>query len=668
MTWWAVLLGLGACAPQNPAEEGHTSAAVGAEVMTLALDELIGDPPDPTKDPGQVWLHAMAPPSGGLCPSRAIGSGQLVGTPHGFHGIDAAARTNAAGCRYVWVGPDDERPTAGEVVRVYPDVTPLPLALHATAVQEGNMMGSPSAQALEQARRAEWRDWFLTSAGAFTTTAVPAGPVQVVVIDDLEHPAPLARSSTGVAQWVASHASGSQHGAIVARVVQELSCPFGATSCLVDVSARAALVEAPELMTGAPVGDAVTFHTAVVAAIQDHAATSDPLVLNVSLGAKLDGTAPGVLSRWILEDALELAACNGAVVVASSGNILGPNILAHDELAPATFGAIGGVPPGTCPTRLRPASAAPYLGTLEAHVFPIGGVSSRPADAVQFDDKSIDGYLHVPLHIGRGPDAGAAAAYGHNAVVDLGGPNSARTTGTSISAAVTTAGIASVTSFFPNFEPTDVLAIARPGPKTQLDGVLEEVACFLPGVSVTTLPTIDVQRLLDGFCTAVECGAAFLPAFTGAHPGFTAPANPKPLENVKIGTGASSPGEVYAYDDSYLIVSPTIVDHPLLGPQPVPVGPCGLCEINYTDLSLGLVDVADYDAFVLEVTSHNGFDIFRLDDREIAAGMSPNGEARAMIDLRDAFSSANVGTVMSARLVAHHTETRTWRGSEVAVY
>lgn len=671
VTWWAVLIGVGACAPQNPGEERRSAAAVGGEVMTLALDALSGDPPDPSRDPGEVWLNAMAPPSGGTCPTRSIGSGQLVGTLHAFHGIDAAARTNAAGCRYVWAGPDDQRPTAAEVRRLYPDVIPLPLALHATAVQEGRLAGSPAAQALEQARRVEWRDWFLTSAGAWTTTAAPVRPVNVVVIDDLEHPAPLARTSAGVAQWVSGHATPSRHGAIVARVVQELSCPFGAatsSSCLVDVSARAALVEAPELMSTAPVGDAATFHAAVVAAIQDHATSSDPLVLNVSLGAKLDASAAGVLSRWILEDALEMAACNGAVVVASSGNLLGPNILAHDELAPATFGAIVGAPPAACPTRLRPPSAAPFLGTLEAHVLPVGAVSSRPADVIQFDGRNIDAYLRVPLHIGRGPDAGAAAAYGHNAVVDLGGTNSARTTGTSISAAVATAGIASVTSFISDFEPTDVLAITRPGPKTYLDGVLDDVACFLPGVAVTILPTIDVQRLLDGVCTLVECGVTFHPPFSGVHPDFTPAAIPKQLEHIKLGTGAASPGAVYVYDDSQLIVSPTIVDHPLLGPQPEPIGPCGLCEIYDSDLSLGLVDVDQYDAFVLEVTSRNGFEVFRLDDREIAQHASPSGDVRAMLDLRDAFSNANVGSVMSARLVAHHSETRSWRGSEVVIY
>lgn len=173
-----------------------------------------------------------------------------------------------------------------------------------------------------------FRDAFLAKAGRVEAVGpVGANPVRVALVD---------AAAGGAPDWAVTAATGGQHenhGVVLARLIQELTCDNGdpTTQCLTDVRGYQALNTTIDNVTVGSQGD-------LASAIYDATYDADPnlpWILNLSLGwapipalggtpgSDDEGALPGAAS---VHEALEFAVCNNAAVFAASGNDLGgPN-------------------------------------------------------------------------------------------------------------------------------------------------------------------------------------------------------------------------------------------------------------------------------------------------------------------------------------------------------
>lgn len=223
------------------------------------------------------------------------------------------------------------------------DVELLPLAIHRQAV----VIDGPKSAARAETAHAEFLEatgFWSTSGGASPGTR----PVHVVVLDDVartEAERACPASAGPACAWpeaVASARGGKSHGAAVAEVIRELACPEGATPgmCEVRLGAEQVLefdidLASESARPGSSVGDVVSLIRGVLRALEAHARHGDPLILNFSVG--LDERALGALAAWALDEALEVAIANGALLVSAAGNEHQPVSQARSGiLAPAS--------------------------------------------------------------------------------------------------------------------------------------------------------------------------------------------------------------------------------------------------------------------------------------------------------------------------------------------
>jgi hypothetical protein len=226
-------------------------------------------------------------------------------------------------CVYEWTGDGDPvgRPYGRPVAPEERDC----LAVSGQAPAPGIAAG-----ALEQR--------FLEHAAALDELPVPtnpgAQPVRVAVIDSARD---LAVGDVG--------GGNSSHGRAVGLVISRLACPPAAGSaCLAEIDNILALrvMRTPTGLTRDPNGGFFGFQSDVAGAIFEAVASNPPnrrLIINLSLGwhqAFGDLVSPR-LSVEAVYEALRYARCRGALVIAASGNSSGALPPSDGPLLPADW-------------------------------------------------------------------------------------------------------------------------------------------------------------------------------------------------------------------------------------------------------------------------------------------------------------------------------------------
>jgi hypothetical protein len=259
-------------------------------------------------------------------------------------------------------------------------------------------------------------------------------PVDVAVIDDAWNRGP-GEPGDGY----------RRHGRTLGLIIRELTCPDGQyDACPLYLSNHRAL-RCDEGRSGTRVHLARAIYEAVIAWQQRESTrtSSAKLIINLSIGFEDDG----MIDTLLVQNAIEVATCHGALVVAAAGNLL-PNGSGSGPLLPGGFASLP--VPADCSAHALPDArgfeAAPLLRPL---VEAASGLEARD--------------VWLPLLTTRPGGRPAIAAPGFHAVAGdplTGTPFGASDvlTGSSVATAVTSAIAALVWAHVPALEPIDVVA------------------------------------------------------------------------------------------------------------------------------------------------------------------------------------------------------------------
>jgi hypothetical protein len=464
---------------------------------------------------------------------------------------------------------------------------PLPLQLHRQAAfQEGLGARAPTA-------RAE----FLEAAGAFeTSTARSPGStwVEVVVVDDVSRaeaeqvcpPGPLCPDWP--ARLGASH-GGASHGVAVAETIADLACPQNATrgQCHLTLHPENALDTdvdpvSGHVRPGRAYGDVVSLSRALLRALQAHAGTAGPLVINVSLG--MSERHVGAAAEDVLVTTLALARLNGAVVVAAAGNEHGPT--PEGLLAPASLVARASAPAagGGVAGSIRPASGGALVSAIG-----VNG-AGHPLSMGQLDPNISTYRDHHRVALGEGAAPLPTL------------PNPRVFTGTSISAAVVSATLVVAWGLHPSSKGANLLSWlvsgANPPPFARAG---TDPRFRWPGGQ---LPVV-----LDPFTVAAHASPAGVtvtrhrptkdPAQTRARVVARAEQRLPRLGSLILGSGQAPSGVTSQNRDALLLPQPT-------------TGSCDLCAISARRLLVDLSPSTGLEPYEVELVSSSGVNHYAL--------------------------------------------------------
>jgi hypothetical protein len=250
----------------------------------------------------------------------------------------------------------------------------------------------------------------------------------------------------------------NEHGLVMGEIISEIACPEGDSNCASTIRHHMAMprnaTKPADWARGGDFGTMGDLATAIVAAVGhwrmaqlDDASAPKRLVINASLGWVPDGES-GTASERALEQALEFAACNGALVIAAAGNVEDPACVADDSgpLAPARYQAVAAPDAAEC-ARLGYAplesSALPVFGSARPLVYAAGGLDGRDR----------------PIVNGRPESLPPLAAYADHVSVESLGGYTTPLTGTSVSAAVVSATASLLWSYAPELTAEQVIGL-----------------------------------------------------------------------------------------------------------------------------------------------------------------------------------------------------------------
>jgi hypothetical protein len=254
------------------------------------------------------------------------------------------------------------------------------------------------------------------------------------------------------------------HGLQMAALIREVDCPAGRSDCVDAVRHILAMPRndwssAPDWVVGGNHGSQGDLAMGVYQAVQDwrerrldDPATSSPrLVINLSIGWEQIGNESLESTRGphaSVLAAMRFASCHGALLVAAAGNT--KDELCPDQypgpLAPASFEALA------APTALQCAALGHVpLWTNDYPIFATGGSYAPLVHAVggldEFDEALINARAEAMPRL---------AALGANGIVD---PGAESLSGTSVSAAVTSATAALLWSYRPELRPDQIMQL-----------------------------------------------------------------------------------------------------------------------------------------------------------------------------------------------------------------
>jgi hypothetical protein len=248
----------------------------------------------------------------------------------------------------------------------------------------------------------------------------------------------------------------NMHGEFMGDIVADVACPDHDDECLKYINYHVAMpreaYSAADYVVGGQHGTMGDLATAVVAAVGTwrEERIADPtetprLVLSLSLGWDPSLNAPTRAPYRALELALKFASCNGAIVVASSGNVADPKCpVDTGPLAPATFEEVA------APT----AQECAQLGflPLDPNQYPVFDVPRPLVYAVG----GIDG--ERPIVNARPDSTPPLVSFASNVTVaSVQGGYTLPLTGTSVSAASVAAIAGLMWSYSPESTPSQIM-------------------------------------------------------------------------------------------------------------------------------------------------------------------------------------------------------------------
>jgi hypothetical protein len=335
-------------------------------------------------------------------------------------------------CIFEWVGA--QPPKSAE------DYFPMVAAINAHPHMDDSSIGVDCMGMSEQASLTDpeltklMSESFMLNIGAVDASDLAAtlpyqNPVRVEVIDSV--------SQTAINNGTTPH---NLHGKYMSALIGNIACPNNEHACLDSIRHLLAMprqdYQYPDWEKGESYGSKVDIAVQIYAAVQqwredklNHAPNAtDRLVLNISLGYQRVNPGVDDFNRGpqaSLKTALDFAACHGALVFASSGNIRDENCPENDvgPLWPGAFETITAPTDAECHALGFDADWAmdfPVFGDKRPLVYAVGGVD--PYDQALPNSRTDS---QPPL-----------VALGTNAV---GNDFSTALTGTSISAAVASA-------------------------------------------------------------------------------------------------------------------------------------------------------------------------------------------------------------------------------------
>lgn len=310
----------------------------------------------------------------------------------------------------------------------------------------------------------------------------------------------------------------NEHGLYMGDIVRDIACPDGDSNCERAIRYHIAMPrEAHELANweeGGEFGTMGDLAMSVVAAVGQwrEKRISDPnapqrLIISASLGWVPEAPVTADPNRGpvrALEEALYFASCNGAIVLAASGNTTdaacGDQEL--DPLAPATYELVPAPTETECLLRgyapIDPFDF-PVFGDPRPLVYAVGGLDGQDRPISNARPKSMPGL----------------AAYAANASVETGSGFTLPLTGTSVSTAVVAATASLIWSYEPKLTPDEVMkAIFESGYETELSAYLDfhQTNPKVRRASVCAALDYACANAPNGHCPELKCADPEPPA------------------------------------------------------------------------------------------------------------------------------------------------------------
>lgn len=354
----------------------------------------------------------------------------------------------------------------------------------------------PAASALETLPPLELRQTFLERAGGAdpqnSTWPDEVTPTRLAVIDTV--------AGTG-ANWPLANINSDPHGAPLARMIQELTCPGGApgAACLAELVGYSALPTT--LATGQRVGMLHQLAAAISQAVAD--ANGKNLVLNLSLGwvpveaLGGDDLEDMPTATKAVYEALRYAACHKAAVFAAAGNDLGAPGGAFDDGAvyPAAWMGKTGFECSTYD------GAGTFEGTV---VHAVGGVTAKGYRMGLTRDQSL------PNLVAIGVKGAAGKVIQDPPPIDK---VTAPMSGTSVATAVVSAAAAARWAFQTSLNSEDLVAQM----KGSASPIAETVADFQ--YDSNKIARMKVCEQVNAACASAGCGGGTFTCRTETNPG-----------------------------------------------------------------------------------------------------------------------------------------------------
>lgn len=440
-------------------ELADTSAAITRSSITDPTSGLTFDihdePADDEACPSDRWVGEAS--TALTCPDPATSSNGTwtkakLFSPINGYPVPTALRKY---CLYQWVSATGSAPEPNKLPRDVHDTYQKWLARDCRVVAP---QGSPLADDNWQ----ELEDTFFRLANRMTSfpIAAPLSPVRVDVVD----------TSTTNGQSGAEGSGRSLHGRSVGLVIEKLTCP-GATSCAAEISHSLAMPLYKDAATqkilrdttgGGYFGTFSDLSTAIFGAVArwQMLSPSEHLVMNLSLGwdPAYDGmittsfTALPAPIRSIYV-AIGHAVCEGAIVVAATGNHSGGPTPSAGPILPAAW-----------ETRPAPTAAqCNFFSDSPVSILPTGAVSGPIYRPFLYSATGLTPKDTALANARTNARARLAAPASHVTVEDPTHTYSEIETGSSMAAAVVSAAAAILWSYHDGLAPSEIMELVYDG-------------------------------------------------------------------------------------------------------------------------------------------------------------------------------------------------------------
>lgn len=329
----------------------------------------------------------------------------------------------------------------------------------------------------------------------------PIRPVRIDVVD----------TSTVVAIAGSVPGSGeSLHGRAMGLIIEHLACPGGACAAEVAHSLALPLDRAPggglerDYRNGGLIGSYGDISRAIFGAVsrwKQHQ-PGRGLIINLSVGwspvyggdftGSFTNLSPAVRSVY---EAISHAVCEGALVIAASGNAGGGPLPPSGPIYPARW-----------ETRPRPTLVeCAEFSDAPVRIAPTGAVPGQIYQPLLFSASGLDGSDQVLANAPASSRARIAAPASHVTVADPTHVHTRVMTGSSVAAAVTSAAAAVVWAYHPGLAPVEVMQLVYAA-----GAPLSVAADYCQGAYCGGSRRVSICAALRGSCALL--GGAYCPA------------------------------------------------------------------------------------------------------------------------------------------------------------